>query len=103
MVDRVILQGSGPEVCVVSTKAALVQMILLARLAIELGTRRGVLSAAQRREYEAALVALPGEIETILNEKSGLIRAAAYRHAHVANWLFLGRGIYYPDRPGVGA
>ncbi|MFI5367372.1 MAG: isomerizing glutamine--fructose-6-phosphate transaminase, partial [Candidatus Binatia bacterium] len=96
LVDRVVLQGSGPEVCVVSTKAALIQMILLVRVAIELGTRRGVLSAAQRRECEAALAALPGEIETILNEKSGLIRAAAYRHAHVTNWLFLGRGIYYP-------
>jgi glucosamine--fructose-6-phosphate aminotransferase (isomerizing) len=96
MVDRVILQGSGPEVCVVSTKAALIQMVLLARLAIELGTRRGVLSATVRQEYEAALAALPEEIETILNEKSGLIRAAAYRHAHVQNWLFLGRGIYYP-------
>ncbi|HXQ20033.1 MAG TPA: glutamine--fructose-6-phosphate transaminase (isomerizing) [Candidatus Acidoferrales bacterium] len=96
MVDRVILQGSGPEVCVVSTKAALVQMILLTRLAIELGTRRGTLSAAVRREHEAALAALPGQIETILNEKSGLIRAAAYRHARVQNWLFLGRGIYYP-------
>jgi len=96
MVDRVILQGSGPEVCVVSTKAALVQMILLTRLAIELGVRRGTVSAEKRREYEAALAALPGEIETILNEKSGLIRAAAYRHAQVQNWLFLGRGLYYP-------
>ena len=96
MVDRVILQGSGPEVCVVSTKAALAQMILLTRLAIDLGTRRGVISATQRAQHEAALAALPGEIETILNEKSGLIRAAAYRHAHTKNWLFLGRGIYYP-------
>jgi glucosamine--fructose-6-phosphate aminotransferase (isomerizing) len=96
MVDRVILQGSGPEVCVVSTKAALVQMILLTRLALELGARRGVLSATQRGEHEAALVSLPAQIETILNEKSGLIRAAAYRHAQVQNWLFLGRGTYYP-------
>lgn len=96
MVDQVVLQGSGPEVCVVSTKAALVQMIMLARLAIELGTRRGVLPPTRRREYEAALAGLPDEIETILNEKSGLVRAAAYRHAHVTNWLFLGRGIYYP-------
>jgi glucosamine--fructose-6-phosphate aminotransferase (isomerizing) len=71
-------------------------MILLARLAIELGTRRGTLSAETRRAHEAALATLPEEIETILNEKSGLIRAAAYRHAHVQNWLFLGRGIYYP-------
>ena len=49
MVDRVVLQGSGPEVCVVSTKAALVQMILLIRLAIELGDapRRAVGGAAR--------------------------------------------------------
>jgi len=95
-VDRVILQGSGPEVCVVSTKAALVQMLVLTRLAIELGVRRKVISAKQRREYEAALTSLPGEIETLLNEKSGLIRASAYKHAKVKNWIFLGRGIYYP-------
>jgi glutamine---fructose-6-phosphate transaminase (isomerizing) len=96
LVDRVILQGSGPEVCVVSTKAALVQMILLARLALEVGRQRGTLSAAVHRAHEAALASLPGQIETILNEKSGLIRAAAYRHARVQNWLFLGRGVYYP-------
>jgi glucosamine--fructose-6-phosphate aminotransferase (isomerizing) len=96
MVDRVILQGSGPEVFVVSTKAALVQMVLLTRLALEVGARRGTLSAAARRQHEAALAGLPAEIETILNEKSGLIRAAAFRHAHVANWLFLGRGVYFP-------
>ncbi len=96
MVDRVILQGSGPEVCVVSTKAALVQMILLTRLGLELGVRRKVITPKQRSEYEVALAALPGEIETLVNEKSGLVRASAYRHAHTTNWLFLGRGIYYP-------
>lgn len=96
LVDQVILQGSGPEVCVVSTKAALAQMIVLTRLAIEVGRLRGVLSPRTVRDHEAALAALPGEIETLLNEKSGLIRAAAYRHAHVQNWLFLGRGHYYP-------
>jgi glucosamine--fructose-6-phosphate aminotransferase (isomerizing) len=96
LVDRVVLQGSGPEVCVVSTKAALTQMIILTRIALEVGTRRGALDAATRRDHEGALAALPGEIDMLLNEKSGLIRAAAYRHAHVSNWLFLGRGIYYP-------
>jgi glucosamine--fructose-6-phosphate aminotransferase (isomerizing) len=96
LVDRTILQGSGPEVCVVSTKAAMVQMILLARLALELGERRGRLTSAQRREHEAALAALPEQIQGVLNEKSGLLRAAASRHKDVANWIFLGRGIYYP-------
>ncbi len=96
LVDRVVLQGSGPEVCVVSTKAALCQMVLLTRLALELGERRGVLSPQIRQQHESALAALPAQIEAIVNEKSGLIRASAYRHAHVTNWLFLGRGIYYP-------
>ena len=96
LVDRVILQGSGPEVCVVSTKAALVQMVLLTRLAIAVGVRRGVVSAAQQAEYEAALATLPEHLDAILNERSGVIRAAANRHAQKDNWLFLGRGIYYP-------
>ncbi len=96
LVDYAILQGSGPEVCVVSTKAALAQMVLLTRLAIELGGVRGKLAANVRDEAYTALRRLPEEIEALLNERSGLIRAAAYRHAHMRNWLFLGRGIYYP-------
>ncbi len=96
MVDRAILQGAGPEVCVVSTKAALTQMVVLMRLAAAVGVRRGVLSADTAREYAAALDRLPADIEALLNEKSGIIRAAAYRYARTANWLFLGRGIYYP-------
>jgi glucosamine--fructose-6-phosphate aminotransferase (isomerizing) len=96
MVERVILQGAGPEVCVVSTKAALTQMVVLTRLAAAVGVRRGILSAAAAREYAAALDRLPADIDALLNEKSGIIRAAAYRYAHIANWLFLGRGIYYP-------
>jgi glucosamine--fructose-6-phosphate aminotransferase (isomerizing) len=71
-------------------------MVLLSRLAIETGRLRGVVSAEQQREYEAALAALPEQIDVLLNEKSGLIRAIANRHAHLNNWLFLGRGIYYP-------
>lgn len=96
LVDHTILQGSGPEVCVVSTKAGLVQMVLMARLALELGARRGTLSSAKRQEHEAALAALPEQIQDVLNEKSGLLRAAATRHKDVANWIFLGRGVYYP-------
>lgn len=96
LVDRVVLQASGPEVCVVSTKAGLVQMVLLVRLAIAVGRRRGAIDAERAREYEQALATLPEHIEAILNERSGVIRAAAFRHARKDHWLFLGRGIYYP-------
>lgn len=96
LVDRVILQASGPEVCVVSTKAGLVQMLLLAHLALAVGLRKGVLSAADCQRHLGDLATLPDLIETLLNERSGVIRAAAYRHAHKDHWLFLGRGLYYP-------
>jgi glucosamine--fructose-6-phosphate aminotransferase (isomerizing) len=96
LVDYPVLQGSGPEVCVVSTKAALVQMVLLTLLAAEVGVRRGVLSEERRAELERAFASLPAEIEAFLNEQSGVVRAVAYRHATQHNWLFLGRGPYYP-------
>lgn len=96
LVDRVILQASGPEVCVVSTKAGLVQMLLLAHLALAAGLRKGVLNAEECQRHLRDLATLPDLIETLLNERSGVIRAAAYRHAQKDHWLFLGRGLYYP-------
>ena len=96
LVDFPVLQGSGPEVCVVSTKAALVQMVLLTLLAAEVGQRRGALSAERRKSLDQAFADLPGEIETLLNEQSGILRAVAYGHALHHNWLFLGRGVFYP-------
>jgi len=58
--------------------------------------------AAMRRAHEADLAALPGEIETILNEHSGLIRAAAYRHAQSRTGSSSARRLL-PYRPRVGA
>ncbi|HEX9636339.1 MAG TPA: glutamine--fructose-6-phosphate transaminase (isomerizing) [Acidobacteriota bacterium] len=95
-VDLPLLQASGPEVCVVSTKAALAQMVLLSRLAIELGRVRGTLSEADARGREAELGLLPEVIDRILNEQSGLVRELARRHMRIRNWMVLGRGLYYP-------
>jgi glucosamine--fructose-6-phosphate aminotransferase (isomerizing) len=95
-VDLPILQGSGPEVCVVSTKAALAQMVFLSRLAIELGRVRGTLGEAQAREREAELQVLPAAIDRILNEQSGLVRELARQSTRIRNWMVLGRGLYYP-------
>ena len=96
IVDLSILQGSGPEICVVSTKAALAQMILLLRVALELALLEESISNAEKEEMEEALLALPKAIKLILNEKAGFINNLAQRCQHIKNWLFLGRGIYYP-------
>ena len=96
MTDEVIMQGSGPEICVVSTKAALAQMVLLLRIALELGRRAGHIDTATYKAYYADLEAFPSIVQNALNERSGVVRNLADRVVQYRNWLVLGRGIYYP-------
>lgn len=96
LVDHLILQGSGPEISVISTKAAVSQMIILARLAIETGLINKTLTKAKYDRFYRDLRKLPGLIEKILNEKSGYIHSIAREQAHINHWLFLGRGHFYP-------
>ncbi|VAX18150.1 Glutamine--fructose-6-phosphate aminotransferase [isomerizing] [hydrothermal vent metagenome] len=96
MVDHLVLQGSGPEICVISTKAALAQMIIFARLAIEVGLIRKHLKPAGAKKLEKELRLLPAIIEKVINERSGFIHSVAKEHCNIRHWLFLGRGKYYP-------
>ncbi len=96
IVDHLILQGSGPEISVISTKAAISQMIILARLAIETGFLNKTLSKKQYDQHIRDMRKLPALIEKILNEKSGYIHTIARAQAHINHWLFLGRGHFYP-------
>jgi len=96
MVDLPIMQGSGPEICVISTKAALAQMIILLRLALQLALIKGVMPAKEITSLEQSLYALPEAVKQILNTYPGLINKLAVKHRKVKNWLYLGRGVYYP-------
>ncbi|MCP4754017.1 MAG: glutamine--fructose-6-phosphate transaminase (isomerizing) [Proteobacteria bacterium] len=95
-VDDCIFQGSGPEICVVSTKAALSQIVILWRIVLKVGELRNHISVNQADEYRAHLFEASKIIEKVLNEESGFIRNLAAETSHVRNWLFMGRGIYYP-------
>jgi glucosamine--fructose-6-phosphate aminotransferase (isomerizing) len=93
-VNHAIMQSSGPEICVLSTKAALAQIVILLRTALELARLKGCASEQTFSEYMKQLELLPQMIRQILDEKTGNIRNIAYRRAQIKNWLFLGRGIY---------
>ncbi|MFQ5914654.1 MAG: glutamine--fructose-6-phosphate transaminase (isomerizing) [Nitrospinota bacterium] len=95
MVEQVIFQGAGPEICVLSTKAAISQMILLLLVALEVGRLAGHLSEEAVEANRAEVGRLPGLIEKILNERSGFIHTIARRQLDRENWLYLGRGIYF--------
>src|SRR5262249_38718782 len=62
LVDHSIIQGSGPEICVVSTKAALGQVVVLLRVAAALGRRSGEADGAVDRDLRA----LPDAIQQLL-------------------------------------
>ena len=96
MVDNVIMQGSGPEICVVSTKAALAQTFIMLRVALELGMMKGCLTQNVYQKHQEDLELFPEMVQQILNEQSGFVRNIARDTSHVEHWLFLGCGIYYP-------
>lgn len=93
-VDLAIMQSSGPEICVLSTKAAVAQITILLRVALELGKIKGTLSEQQYQEYQEQLQTLPEAVQWVFDHRMGVIRRIATEHCHIKNWLFLGRGIY---------
>lgn len=96
LVDKVVLQGSGPEICVISTKAALSQMVILTVLAMKLALKKKVITKKTYNQHMLSLRELPEIIQGILNERSGFIHRLAHKYSGTRNWLYLGRGVYYP-------
>ena len=95
-VDVPILQGAGPEKCVISTKTALSQAVVLLLASMELGLLAGRLSEAEVEALREEVASLSDLVLDTLNERSGYFHTAAHAHQHMKNWLYLGRGIYYP-------
>lgn len=94
-VDAAVLQMSGPEISVISTKAAMAQMVALYRIAAELARAEGS-SRGDADEIAAAFAGLPEIVQQVLNEKSGFVNTLARHSCGWKDWLFLGRGVYYP-------
>ena len=93
-VDHVMLQGAGPEICVLSTKSTISQVTILLRLALELARQRGQLDAAHYREHYRALADLPDTLRKMYIALIPHVRRVAHAYSHIQNWLFIGRGIY---------
>ncbi|MBI4641768.1 MAG: SIS domain-containing protein, partial [Candidatus Tectomicrobia bacterium] len=95
-VDLAIIQGAGPEICVLSTKAAFSQIAILIRLALEVASLEGTITQNDKDEMYSQLHELPDKLRTIYNQLGGKIRTIATKYSKIKNWLFIGRGIYNP-------
>ncbi|MBH0777703.1 glutamine--fructose-6-phosphate transaminase (isomerizing) [Nocardia bovistercoris] len=89
-------QGSGPEICVLSTKSIVSQVVLLARLALETGRANRTLSAERYAAHQESLERLPDTLTEFIATASTSVQALAAKYSHVGDWFFLGRGILYP-------
>ena len=90
-----IYTHAGPEIGVASTKTFTSQMTALYLFAVYLGRTRGVLPAAEAKTLLAPLVALPKNLEAVL-QKDDEIEELARRFYRSTDFLFLGRGVHYP-------
>ncbi|MGY4102094.1 glutamine--fructose-6-phosphate transaminase (isomerizing) [Nocardia sp. R16R-3T] len=89
-------QGSGPEICVLSTKSIVSQVVLLARLALETGHTNGTLTDGHYTAYQDSLARLGDTLTEFIATTATSVQALAAKYSHVADWFFLGRGILYP-------
>jgi glucosamine--fructose-6-phosphate aminotransferase (isomerizing) len=86
MADIPILQGSGREVCVLSTKSVISQIAILFRLAMAEAPDLGAVELGQTASA----------LEQVLNAKTDEIRDVAERYRWIEHWFFLGRGLHWP-------
>jgi glucosamine--fructose-6-phosphate aminotransferase (isomerizing) len=92
--DGGIYLHAGPEIGVASTKAFTSQVIALALLTLKLARLR-TMSVVQGREVATAMLALPEQIQSIL-DRAQEIEELAERFKDATNFLYLGRGYNFP-------
>jgi glucosamine--fructose-6-phosphate aminotransferase (isomerizing) len=92
--DGGIYLHAGPEIGVASTKAFTSQVAALALLTLKLARLRNM-SVVKGREVAEAMLALPAQIQSILDRASE-VEAIAERFKDATNFLYLGRGYQFP-------
>jgi glucosamine--fructose-6-phosphate aminotransferase (isomerizing) len=85
---------AGPEIGVASTKAFTCQVVALALLTLRFAAVRSP-GFARGKEMAAAMDALPGQVEQILQRAHEVARIAE-DFSEATNFLYLGRGYSFP-------
>lgn len=90
-----IYTRAGLEIGVASTKAFLAQMTVLLLLAFFWGTRRGTLQEKVLEPFFSEISTLPRKMHVLLGKEKE-IHALAREFFLFKNFLYIGRGFYYP-------
>lgn len=90
--DNVMYTWAGPEIAVATTKAYSAQLTAMYLLAMKFARAKGQLGEAELEEMLGSLMALPAQIEMILNNREK-IQKFANRYLAARDIFFIGRGL----------
>ncbi len=93
--DAVIYTHAGPEVAVASTKAFVAQVAAFYLFGLHLASVRNTLEASELASLLEELQALPGQLETVLEQHDAITQLAGWM-VDTRAVLFLGRHAGYP-------
>ena len=97
--DAVLYLHAGPEISVLSTKAFVTEVVVLALLALHLGRLRGTLKTSELELALKSIQRLPEHVQWILdhaNNGQEAIAAVARELSAHHSIMFIGRGVGYP-------
>jgi glucosamine--fructose-6-phosphate aminotransferase (isomerizing) len=86
---------AGPEIGVASTKAFTAMLLAHYLLALGLGYKRHVLTAADLRKAADVLKTLPARLDQAIDGKDAIEQIAS-KYDESTNFIFIGRGTSYP-------
>ena len=87
---------AGPEIGVASTKAFTSQVTILTMIAMLLALKKGLLTRQQLHAFIQELQNIPEKMQYILEHNNERIRILAEKYKDVNNFLYLGRGNFFP-------
>ena len=92
--DNVLYTLAGPEIAVATTKAYSSQLAAMYAIALEMAFAKGKINERDYRYYIEELLALPGKIEKVFENKERIQWfSAKYSNAH--DIFYIGRGLDY--------
>jgi glucosamine--fructose-6-phosphate aminotransferase (isomerizing) len=86
-------QNSGPEIGVAATKTFTAQLMVLSKLAIVLGSKKGVLTSTKVEELLDDLRRVPSLVEETIKSTESTIKSLAWKLKDAHSFCFLGRGV----------
>jgi len=92
--DQVIYTWAGPEIAVASTKAYTTQLVVMAMLAVYMGSLKGTLAQEKVRELCHALRDLPNQAHELFEDVEP-IKTFAQQYGFNEDVFFIGRSLDY--------